>query len=119
MPETISCYRCGESLEKLSLPLSHRDECPACTVHVHVCRMCIYFDRQAPRQCLEDGADDVTDKEKINFCDWFKPSTNAFDPVRAGQEARARNELESLFGEEAADQAGADPSTQSAEDLFK
>ena len=27
----------------------------------------------------EDHAEDVVDKDKANFCDWFKPSPNAFD----------------------------------------
>lgn len=118
MPEPIVCYRCGASLEKLSLPLSRRDECPECTIHLHVCRMCIYFDRQVPRQCREDGAEEVLDKEKMNFCDWFKPSADAFDPAQARQAARARTELASLFGAEPEAQA-TDPDTQRAEDLFK
>jgi hypothetical protein len=119
MPDIISCYRCGESLEKLSLPLSRRDECPSCTVHVHVCRMCLYFDPNAVRQCLEDDAEEVLDKVKVNFCEWFKPSANAFDPVRAGKEARARSELESLFGGRPEDIVDADPTKQDAEKLFK
>ena len=119
MSEIISCYRCGESLEKLSLPLSRRDECPACTVDVHVCRMCIYFDRGVPRQCLEDGAEEVLDMVKVNFCDWFKPSATAFDPVMSAQETQAKSELESLFSDEPVSKPDADSTTQSAEDLFK
>ena len=119
MSENISCYRCGESLEKLSLPLSRRDECPACTVHVHVCRMCIYFDPTAVKQCREDDAEEVIDKVKVNFCEWFKPSANAFDPARASTEAKARSALSALFDGETADSAGADPATQDAESLFK
>jgi len=119
MSEIFSCYRCGASLEKLSLPLSRRDECPACTVHVHVCRMCVYFDPGAVKQCREDDAEEVLDKEKVNFCEWFKPSVNAFDPDRASAEARARSELNSLFGGATADSAGPDPATEDAESLFK
>lgn len=119
MAEIISCYRCGASLEKLSLPLSRRDECPACTVHVHVCRMCIYFDPSATKQCLEDDAEEVLDKIKVNFCEWFKPSAAAFDPVRADKEARARADLASLFSAEPATKPAADPASQRAEDLFK
>ncbi len=119
MPEIIYCFRCGESLEKLSLPLSRRDECPSCTANVHVCRMCIYFDANVPRQCLEDGAEDVKEKLKVNFCDWFKPSASAFDPIMAAQEAQAKSELESLFGGELEEKTDADGTTRNAEDLFK
>ena len=119
MSEIIYCYRCGESLEKLSLPLSRRDECPACSVDVHVCRMCIFFKSNVPRQCVEDGAEEVIDKLKVNFCDWFKPSATAFDPIMAAQESRAKNELASLFGDESATKSGSDSELKNAEDLFK
>lgn len=119
MSETICCYRCGASLEKLSLPLSRRDECPSCTVHVHVCRMCIYFDPNAVTQCLEDDAEEILDKVKVNFCEWFKPSATAFDPAEAGKEAQAKSELNSLFSDEPAAKPDRDAATQNAEDLFK
>ncbi len=119
MSDLIYCYRCGESLEELSLPLSRRDECPACTVNVHVCRMCIYFDASVPRQCIEDGAEEVQDKLKVNFCDWFIPSSTAFDPAMASKDSRARNELDSLFGGDTTTESEPDVATQSAEDLFK
>ena len=119
MSETIRCYRCGESLDKLSLPLSRRDECPSCSADVHVCRMCIYFKRNVPRQCTEDGAEEVRDKLKVNFCDWFKPSSTAFDPVMAAEESQAKSELASLFADDAATKPAPDGATDSAEDLFK
>lgn len=99
MPHKIACYRCGESLADLSLPLSMREQCPACSADLHVCKMCRFYDPRATRQCREDGADDVTDKERPGFCDWFKPSEDAFDPGRKSQEDAARSALDALFGD--------------------
>ncbi len=59
--------------------------------------MCVYYDLRVPRQCREDGADDVTDKDRLNFCDWFKPSDSAFDADRKGEEDQARATLDALF----------------------
>jgi hypothetical protein len=59
--------------------------------------MCVYYDPRVPRQCREDGADDVTDKDRLNFCDWFKPSDSAFDAERKGEEDQARAALDALF----------------------
>ena len=98
MTDDIACYRCGASLSALSLPLSRRDQCPECTADLHVCKMCVHFDRTVPRHCREDGAEDVTEKERANFCDWFKPSANAFDPKRRDEADSARNALDALFG---------------------
>ena len=119
MTDALRCFRCGASLANLSLPLSRRDGCPECHVHLHVCRMCRHYDREVPRMCREDDAEDVADKEKVNFCEWFEPTASAFDPARAAATTRAEAELQALFGEgpEATD-VGDDPARR-AEDLFK
>lgn len=98
MSAELRCYRCGASLASLTPPISRHDECPACTVYLHVCRMCSFFDPNVPKQCREDDAEEVSDKEKLNFCEWFKPSATAFD-----EEAKPDD----------------DALTRSAEDLFK
>ena len=80
--------------------------------------MCIYFDRDAVKQCLEDDAEEVIEKEKLNFCEWYKPSSGAFDPARKSREDSAKGQLESLFGE--GDSSTSDDNPMSAaEDLFK
>lgn len=119
MPGDISCYRCGASLAALSLPLSRQDECPACENFLHVCRMCVHFDPRVPRQCREDGAEEVIEKERPNFCDWFKPSEQAFDSRRAQQEDKARLALKALFGEGEAAEPAVDDALRKAQDLFK
>ena len=97
MSHNILCYRCGASLAALSLPLSRQDECPECSNYLHVCKMCVFFDATVTRQCREDGADEVIEKDRLNFCDWYKPSDTAFDATRKSQEDQARDELEKLF----------------------
>ena len=98
MTHNLACHRCGASLATLSLPLSRRDQCPECSADLHVCKMCLFFDKSVPRQCREDGAEDVTDKDRPNFCDWFKPSDTAFD-TRANKDAEAaKDALAALFG---------------------
>lgn len=81
--------------------------------------MCRFFDPAVPKQCREDDAEEVADKDKVNFCEWFRPSADAFDPVRARQAARAEAELAGLFGDGGAKPAAGDPHLDRAEDLFK
>jgi hypothetical protein len=120
MTEELRCFRCGASLAALSLPLSRRDACPSCSVHLHACRMCRLFDAGVPKQCLEDDAEEVTDKERVNFCEWFQPDPAAFDPRRAGKAAAAEAKLAALFGEaEAPDGDDGDDPLSEAEDLFR
>ena len=97
MPHNVRCFRCGASLAELSLPLSRQDQCPECGMDVHVCKMCRHFDPRVPRQCREDDAEEVYDKERLNFCDWFIASEAAFDPDRKAEEDAARAALNALF----------------------
>ncbi|WP_405243075.1 hypothetical protein [Lentisalinibacter salinarum] len=118
----LRCWRCGAPLAKLTLPLSRLDECPACSIPLHVCRMCVHYDPAVARQCREDDAEEVREKERPNFCDYFRPSATAFESGAIDAERRAQRELESLFGgvPEAGpgEDGGADPLTD-AEALFR
>lgn len=117
MSHDILCFRCGASLAELSLPLSRQDECPKCGIHLHVCRMCRHYDRNVTRQCLEDGADDVIEKDRLNFCEWFEPSTNSFDATAKAEADTAKQALDALFGDGEAPKSSTDASD--ADDLFK
>lgn len=81
--------------------------------------MCEFYDANVPKQCIEDDAEEVIEKERLNFCDWFKPGAGRFDGRSAAEESQARNDLSALFGDNNADTAEQDPLLQDAEDLFK
>jgi hypothetical protein len=93
----LVCWKCGASLAGLSLPLRRQDECRACGAELHACRLCEFYDTAVAKSCREPVAEEVKDKTRANFCDYFKPRAHAF--TAAGDAAgRARSELESLFG---------------------
>jgi hypothetical protein len=97
MAAALHCYRCGESLAALSLPLTRLDECPKCRAQLHVCRMCERFAPRLPKGCTEEDAPDVRDKKSANFCDYFKPSAAAYNPAEQQADQAARATLDSLF----------------------
>ena len=130
MTQALRCYRCGESLAALSLPLSRRDECPQCGCELQVCRMCEYYDPGLPNACAEDDALEVKEKTRANFCDYFKPSSDAYAPAEFDAESGARASFNALFGDESATEARAssasrdeaalaDDAARRAERLFK
>ena len=124
MDHGLRCYRCGHSVADLLLPLSRRDECPQCTIELHVCRMCQYYDPGVPDACTEDDALQVTDKARANFCDYFKPSNDVYSPVELDAELAARASLGALFGDDTAPDASAsaepeDSIASAADALFK
>lgn len=95
---SLCCWKCGASLEALSLPLQRLDECKQCGAELHVCKLCEWYSTSVAKHCREPIAEEVKDKERANFCDYFKPRENAYS--NAGQSAaeKAKAELEALFG---------------------
>ncbi len=57
----------------------------------------MHFDPAAPAQCREDDAEDVTEKELANFCEWYAPSESAFDPRQKSAADQALEKLEAMF----------------------
>lgn len=66
-----SCYQCGRELREAEY--GRRESCPACAVDTRVCRNCQHYDPAMNNGCRESAAEIVRDKEKANFCDWFRP----------------------------------------------
>jgi hypothetical protein len=118
MTVQLTCWKCGTTSGML-LPLGRSDECPRCLAELRSCRQCEFYDAHAGRECLEPQAEPGSDKERANFCDWFRPRLqsettangtvasaglnalfggNATGAVAGGTEAAAREELERLFG---------------------
>ena len=50
------------------------------------------------KHCREPIAEEVSDKTRANFCDYFKPRPKAFIPPDTAAIDNSRAELERLFG---------------------
>ncbi len=82
--------------------------------------MCRFYDPAMTKQCTEDDAEEVKEKARANFCDYFSPSDQVFDPALTAGEAQARKELGTLFGAaDGEDQPGDSDASSDAEDLFR
>jgi len=97
--DALHCWHCGAGLERIPLPFSRRDVCPACEADLHVCRMCRQLDASVAKSCREPVVDEVRDKERANFCDLFSPDTQAYERDPQAAARAARQNLESLFGD--------------------
>lgn len=101
MSRELSCWQCGAELKNVIFPMSRREECAQCSADQHVCKMCKEFDGRG--DCNEPRAEQVSDPEKANFCDYFSPSGETF-AVTGNQKAQdAKAQLAALFGEQPAE----------------
>jgi hypothetical protein len=118
----LVCWKCGASLAELSLPLRRLDECKKCGAELHVCKLCEWYSIAVAKHCREPIAEEVKDKERANFCDYFKPIPGAYSAAGTAESAQSKSALDALFGApkptgpapSAADKARAD-----LESLFK
>jgi len=95
----MACWKCGHPLKDLLLPFSRYEECSQCNADLHCCRACSHFDSNVSDSCREDRADFVLDKERANFCDYFKVNKNAYAPAGQSEADQARAKLAALFGD--------------------
>jgi hypothetical protein len=61
--------------------------------------MCQHFDGRGG--CNEERAEQVSDTEKANFCDYFSPSGQVFAQTGNQKAVEAKAQLAALFGDEA------------------
>ncbi len=75
--ESIYCYRCGA---EIVLPIYRSSECPGCGSDARVCKNCTFYAPGRQHDCKEHIVDPVHEKERANFCDYFRPTEQAFHP---------------------------------------
>jgi hypothetical protein len=93
----LVCWNCGNSLAALSLPLQRLDECRQCHAELHVCKLCRFYDVLVAKHCREPIAEEVRDKQRANYCDYFSPQSGAYSRAGLDAAADAKTALESLF----------------------
>ncbi len=121
MKTTLLCWKCGASLDALPYPLSRLAECPACRAELHICQMCEFYDPRVNRSCREPIADEVKDKQRVNFCGYFRIRPNAYQARDPTLQHTVYAQLEALFGEPLPTQktpSGSETSQEQLEKLF-
>ena len=94
------CWKCRKEtgIEK---PV-RGDECPLCHADLHVCKACEFYESGAHNDCSESSAEFVNDKERGNFCDYFRPNPKieevSSDASGKSKADAARDAFNALFG---------------------
>ncbi len=93
----IKCFKCG-NIEEVSESVSMRAECEKCSSDLHCCRNCSFYSESSYNECKESQADRVLEKEKANYCDYFRANdeTSSSSPLTSSKED-VYKKLDSLF----------------------
>ena len=90
-----TCWHCGTKLDP-GTDYSRAASCTGCRRDTRVCRNCLHYDTAYDNLCREPQADRVVEKEKSNFCDYFK-ATNPKDGGKGAKAADLKAAAEALF----------------------
>ena len=87
-----NCPYCNNPIPE---QISRTTECPSCARSLHCCKCCTFYSPEAHYGCRESIEEAVWDKEKANFCDYFKLKEGGASGA-SKQEAAAQKSRDAL-----------------------
>ena len=96
------CWKCRKEID-IEKP-ARGDECPLCHADLHTCKACEFYESGSHNDCRETSAEFVSDKERGNFCDYFRPQKDSL--IKSGNDTggkskadAAKDAFNALFGD--------------------
>ena len=92
------CFVCEAELPKR---IYRNTLCESCGAEAKVCLNCEFYDPSAHWQCHETIPEDVREKDRANFCDYFRPAAARRGKVAPNDaDEKAKDAFSRLFGDE-------------------
>ncbi|MCF7944773.1 MAG: hypothetical protein K9L75_04480 [Spirochaetia bacterium] len=102
------CYFCGSEFPE-KFEVYRTTSCPSCGRDVKICRNCAFYSPGSHYECRETISEPVRDKERANFCDYFRLASSSGGSGKDSREREAerkkakqeeaRRRFNSLFGD--------------------
>ncbi len=89
--------KCPCCSAEIQTPVPYTYECPSCGKMVHSCRCCAFYSPDSHYGCKESIDEPVWDKDRYNFCDYFRLSDKAPGPKDDDRAKKSREALSKLF----------------------
>lgn len=90
------CYRCDTDQGVIER-VGRRDTCLSCGTDLHCCYNCEFYDLSFHNQCRESQAERQVDKDRSNFCDYFRFRSTQVGQRQSSASETARTSLDTLF----------------------
>jgi hypothetical protein len=76
--------------------MARAEACDRCGWDARVCLNCVFYSKNSYRECVEEQAELVKDKDKRNFCSYFQSNVGNGAASQSGTDHS--NPLDQLFG---------------------
>ncbi len=87
------CYYCGKPAGGV---ITRSSLCVSCRKELRVCLNCKFYKKGAHWDCVENIPEQVIDKDRANFCDFFV-YTDKIDKEKQEKNQKAKNEAKDNF----------------------
>jgi len=92
------CYFCKSEIDE-KLEIFRTTECPSCSKELKICKNCSFYSPGSKWDCHETIDELVADKERANFCSYFKYSKKSEKESSSGNSKdNAKEAFNNLFG---------------------
>ena len=115
----LVCWRCGASLKDIPKPFVRLAQCKTCAADLHVCRLCKFYNPKFFEKCDHELAEAAREVDVANFCQYFQPKADAYNPQERSRADAAMAKLNALFGESIDDNGKEVVAKDKFNDLFK
>jgi len=92
-----TCFKCGTAIELEKV--SRRDECPKCGSDLRICLNCAFYAESKSNACEEPQAEIVKEKDRANYCDFFRFNEKALRDPAAARKNPGKAEAERLWND--------------------
>lgn len=84
------CYFCGT---EITPPVYRSSECPSCGKDLKICLNCDFYSKESHWECRESIKDPVREKDRSNYCDFFRLSKKSREKKENKEALDAFNKL--------------------------
>lgn len=91
----MKCYSCSTENNLNEGKVFRSDVCSNCRQDLRCCRNCEFYDSSAQWECREHISELVKDKERANYCDFFRPTQS--QSLKEDNKSQALSAAEKLF----------------------
>ena len=92
----LHCWSC-QHLHTIEGGIFRSTTCVKCGADLKVCLLCEHYDTSVNQSCREPMAEWVKNKERANFCVYFRAADRAAGAKKDEKAAEARKKLDNLF----------------------
>jgi hypothetical protein len=91
------CALCGHALDD-ALEVFRATSCPSCDGDLKICLNCRFYKQGVHWDCLETIPEPVAEKDRANFCEYFRFRQGGGAGAPADKRNGARDDFRKLFG---------------------